>query len=68
MPKYAIYTRWTGTSKYTCEAESEEEVREKFYTGNYNKNLEVREYGKGLLNGMFLDEEISTIIERKTYA
>ena len=27
MTKYAIYTQWMGTSKYTCEAESEEEVR-----------------------------------------
>ena len=65
MTKYAIYTQWMGTSKYTCEAKSEEEVRKKFYKGNYNKNLEVREYGKGLLNGMFLNEEITTIIERK---
>ena len=68
MPKYAIYTRWLGSSKYTCEAKSEEEAKKKFYKGDYDKNLEVREYGKGLLNGMFLDEEISTIIERKTDA
>ena len=65
MTKYAIYTQWKGTSKYICEANSEEEAKKKFYKGLYDKDLEIREYGKGLFNGMFLNEEITTIKERK---
>ena len=36
MPKYKVYTEWTGYSVVTVEASNEQEAEAKMYCGEYN--------------------------------
>ena len=57
MPKYKVYTEWTGYSVVTVEADSAQEAEEKVYYGEYDSD-DALHTGSGLGYGYDHEETI----------
>ena len=57
MPKYKVYTEWTGYSVVTVEADSAQEAEEKVYCGVYDSD-DALHTGSGLGYGYDHEETI----------